>query len=505
MSTTIISLNGNPLADTQVRKTADALGARADVLDSSVEALGARVDALEQAGAVSIDDAATAADSTWSSRKIAQEVGSRLPQEDFDRVFYISEPSANLYEPQTDGWTDNASIVTSGAIDVNESTRANYCVTPPIPIEGGRTYTFSPQIAPTSLAAKNLARTYTSGDVAFGEMEFTTNEDGSKTFTTPDGSAAIRFTVNKGTFNCGTNMAATIEKFNISFMLVEGTSAPENYIPYVPAQNTLRNIEIPDGSVKLSKIGGDSIPALLPLKGKVIANFGDSIFGNARPPLDISTMLAARTGATVHNCAFGGCRMGPHSGHWDAFSMYRLAEAIASGDYSVQDEAITYSDRTSYAEEPLAEIKAIDFATLDIMTIAYGVNDFNGSNPIDNADDPKDTATVCGALRYSIEALLTAYPQLRIFILLPTYSFTMDDEGAFVEDMDTKVNSLGKTLGEYSQAIADVAKAYKLPVIDNYNGLGVNRLNRNQYLSDGAHHNTAGRELLADHIARALW
>ena len=71
--------------------------------------------------------------------------------------------------------------------------------------------------------------------------------------------------------------------------------------------------------------------------------------------------------------------MGPHFGHWDAFSMYRLATAIASGDYSVQDDALTYDDRPSYAAEPVAEIKAIDFSALDIMTIAYGVNDFTGN------------------------------------------------------------------------------------------------------------------------------
>lgn len=112
---------------------------------------------------------------------------------------------------------------------------------------------------------------------------------------------------------------------------------------------------------------------------------------------------------------------------------------------------------------------------------------------------------MCGALRYSIETLLTAFPQLRIFILLPTYSYRKDSNGAFTEDMDTITNSLGKTLAEYSQALADVAKMYKLPVIDNYNELGVNKLNREKYLADGAHHTQAGLELLAKHIAHKLW
>ncbi len=500
------SLNHNmELLDAEVAKkmSAPESGTAGQVL-TKTEGGYVWQDAPAGDGSGGINDEATEAGSTWSSLKIAQEVGTKLDQETFDRVFYISEPSVNLYDPTTEGWEDNAFIYGSGSVIVDESKSAKYCVTPPIPIEAGKTYTIAPAIAP-DLEAKNRARTYTYTGVVLDVMDFTKNEDGSITFTTPVGSAFIRFVVGKEFLTGGTSIATTMPMFNSKFMLVEGTSAPESYIPYIPAQNTLRNIDIPDNSVKIEKIDASAAAVIAPLKGKTIANFGDSIFGNTRPPLDLSSKIAGRTGATVYNCAFGGCRMGPHIGHWDAFSMYRLATAIASGDYSVQDDALTYDDRPSYAEEPVAEIKAIDFSALDIMTIAYGVNDFTGNNPIDNAENPLDTTTLCGALRYSIETLLTAFPQLRIFILLPTYSYRKDDSGAFIEDMDTITNSLGKTLAEYSQALSDVAKAYKLPVIDNYNELGVNKLNREKYLADGAHHTQAGLELLAEHIAHALW
>lgn len=261
-----------------------------------------------------------------------------------------------------------------------------------------------------------------------------------------------------------------------------------------------------------AKVTGDRfgiVEKRFPLWGKTIANFGDSIFGNARPPMDVSTFLANNTGATVYNCAFGGCRMAEHIGHWDAFSMYRLAHAIANNDYTLQDEALNYDDRVSYAEEPLALIKSIDFANLDILTIAYGTNDFTSGVAIDNKDNLLDTTTVCGALRYSIETLLTAYPNLRIFVLLPTYRFWVDanNGNAFVNDSETYTNNLGKTLAEYSTAITEAAKAYNLPVIDNYTELGINKLNRYQYFSmaDGAHHIEAGRKLIAKHLAHKLW
>lgn len=420
-------------------------------------------------------------------------------------IAHDTEPSVNLYQPTTDGWINTVLLLGSGEVRTDEEKDKGYCVTPPIPIEGGKTYTISPRIATTSLEAKNRARTYAGDDTPLDVMQFTFHEDGSVTFTTPKDSTYIRFTVGKAEFT--QNFDALVSEFNVKFMLVEGSEAPADYVLNSPPSAAARSVEPADGSVTAEMPAEDTKAAYSPLAGKAIANFGDSIFGNARSPHDISTMLAERTGATVYNCAFGGCRMGPHIGHWDAFSMYRLADAIAAGDYSLQEEALKFEDRTSYAQEPLALIKSIDFSELDILTIAYGTNDFTGSNPIDNAENPLDTSTVCGALRYSIEKLLAAYPQLHIFVLLPTWRFVMDSDGNFTEDSSTMTNSLGKTLPDYVQAIAETAKAYNLPVVDNYYELGINRFNRAQYFSgkDGVHQNEAGRARIAEHLAHELW
>lgn len=242
------------------------------------------------------------------------------------------------------------------------------------------------------------------------------------------------------------------------------------------------------------------------LKGKTIVNFGDSVFGNARPPQDVSTFLANLTGATVHNCAFGGCRMAQHVGHWDAFSMYRLADAVATGDYSLQDDALNYDDRTSYAEVPLTLLKSIDFNTVDIVTIAYGTNDWSGTNRLDKNDDLYDTEYFGGALRYSIERLLGAYPNLKIFVLCPTYRFWMNENGEFVEDSDTKLSN-ARTLLEYVELSRTIAKNYHIPFIDNYYELGINKFNRSHYFpsTDGTHHDKEGRVLLAEHIASKLF
>lgn len=259
-------------------------------------------------------------------------------------------------------------------------------------------------------------------------------------------------------------------------------------------------------------IGGSvEIPNLVIPKsyfqGKIVVNFGDSIYGNRRPPNDISTELAALTGATVHNCAFGGCRMSAHTGHWDAFSMYRLADAIVSGNWSLQDEAINYEDRTSYAEEPLAILKSLNFNEVDVVTIAYGTNDFTASIDLENTDNVNDTTVFAGALRYSIERLLTAFPNLKVFLCSPTYRFWIDGSNVFTEDSDTKTNSDGVKLTDFVTKTKDIAAEYHLPYIDNYYSLGLNKFNRTQYfeVNDGTHPNAVGCHLIAAHMAKALF
>lgn len=248
----------------------------------------------------------------------------------------------------------------------------------------------------------------------------------------------------------------------------------------------------------------------LPLFGKTIVNFGDSIFGNARPPEDISSFLAGMTGATVYNCGFGGCRMSYHeSANYDAFSMTKLADAIAGNDFSVQDAAIANTDGDSipgYFAESVELLKTIDFSAVDIVTIAYGTNDFNGV-PLDNNENGIDTTSFGGALRYSIETILMAYPGIRIFVCSPTYRFWIDENNAFIEDTDTKANGLSYTTIDIVGKAGDIAKSYKLPFIDNYYSLGINKVNRGQYfpVNDGAHHNVYGRKLIAAHMAKELF
>ena len=260
---------------------------------------------------------------------------------------------------------------------------------------------------------------------------------------------------------------------------------------------------------------GISIPRLVvgsdsgkPFSGKTIVNFGDSIFGQARPPVDVSTFLAEYTGATVYNAGFGGCQMGYHgTANYDAFSMYRLADAIASGDWSAQETAASASGMPSYFADTVTMLEGIDFSDVDIITISYGTNDFENGNALGG----NAFSSVDKALDYSISTILTAYPNIRIFVCLPMYRVWLSG-GAYSYDSNTAthtswVDGVTRTFKDFVEAERSVAEANQTPIIDTYYDLGINKYNWTQYFpaNDGTHHNLTGRKLIAELMSHKLW
>lgn len=252
------------------------------------------------------------------------------------------------------------------------------------------------------------------------------------------------------------------------------------------------------------------VELLAPLKNKNIVNFGDSIFGNFSAPEDVSTYLAAYTGAEVYNCGFGGTMM---TTHWNAnyalFSFHALVDAIVSGDWSAQDAAIADSEwaKPEAFAPHLATLKALDFSEVDIITIAYGTNDWNSGRAIDNAQNAKDTATYCGAFRYSMEKLLTAYPHLRVFTCTPIFRTQLDENTHEpVQYSDTWQNANGKTIPDFCAALRNVSAEYGIKCIDNYYELGFNKLNRTLYYreNDGTHPSVEGRKRIARNVADGI-
>lgn len=246
-------------------------------------------------------------------------------------------------------------------------------------------------------------------------------------------------------------------------------------------------------TVKVSKDNLDFAVIEPMLAGRKIVVFGDSLIGMTRDQTSVTAYAAGYTGAKVYNVGFGGCRMAKHpTNGYAAFSMWALADAVSTGNYATQ-EAQAPSGQGYFASQ-LAVLKSIDFASVDAIVIHYGTNDFAASVPLDDSANPLSIDTVCGALRYSIKKLLTAYPKIKIFVSLPLYR-TWSGVGA-----ETYKNTLEKTLPEYDSAMNTVAEEHNLPTIDGYKRLGVNAVNASAYLSDGTHLNDFGRRQFGELI-----
>lgn len=236
------------------------------------------------------------------------------------------------------------------------------------------------------------------------------------------------------------------------------------------------------------------------LFGKKIVNFGDSIFGNTSGQTSVSSNIASVTGATVYNVGFGGCQMSDRDDQgWKAFSMCNLATAVASQDFTTQDAAIANppSGMPAYFATHLATLKSIDFSTVDIVTISYGTNDYTAGDTLDNSSNLKDISTFAGALRYSIETLLTAYPNLKIVIGTPIFRLWLN--GTTVEyTSDTRTYAGGFTLIDMTEKVKDIGEEYHCQVIDAYNDYGVNQFNWARVFdsADTTHPNADGRAML---------
>lgn len=248
-------------------------------------------------------------------------------------------------------------------------------------------------------------------------------------------------------------------------------------------------------------------PLLKPLKDKIIVNFGDSIFGNTDGDTSISNVISNVTGATVYNCAFGGCRMSSHpSEGYKEFSMYKLADAITTGDFSSQETGATVSGVPKYFTSHVESLKSIDFNKVDYITIAYGTNDWTGGVPIDKSDETNNYFFK-DALQYSLQKIITKYPHIQILLISAHFRFWNSN---IETNTDTKVVNddykVAHHLYDFNNCIEEVAKEFKVPYLNNYDELGINKYNCTYYipLEDGAHHNEKGRKLIGQRVSNKL-
>ena len=241
------------------------------------------------------------------------------------------------------------------------------------------------------------------------------------------------------------------------------------------------------------------------LNGKKILCLGDSITEfKGGDGLRYSDYIARFTGATVYNGGIGGAHMEQRNAALSlepansniaraALDLPNLVDAIVSGNWEYQDVAVEYLKNNAGDNNTsiIAELKTVNLADIDIVTIFIGTNDKDKSETnIGAIGDTNPVANSLGGFGHAIEALLTANPNLCIYYFCPMPRYFENPAGKEWNDSmwcDNYVNGSGMPFTTIVDKMIDNARYWRIPVCDMYRTMGVNRFNIFNYAPDGTH------------------
>lgn len=293
---------------------------------------------------------------------------------------------------------------------------------------------------------------------------------------------------------------------------------PEN-AKYIKAQT---NLSSPNFSLSYKKIDGykpykeevlytgrlkgeieTRLKYVNPLYGKKIVNFGDSIFnGGIGEDSDISYYISQICGAEVVNVGVGGTLMSIRTGTFDAAVAYskfdapNFVKAVCNQNFDEQDAALSNPEMTTGVAAALKNIKAIDFSKVDIVTFAYGTNDYTARVTIEDTADGYDTSTFEGSMKYITKMFQTTYPHIKILFITPIYRYLV---GGQVEAHKWKYGD--HNLLDFVNSVENTAKNLRIPYLNAFENLSISEFNRNYFMmDDGTHLIPAGRKLYAELI-----
>lgn len=147
-------------------------------------------------------------------------------------------------------------------------------------------------------------------------------------------------------------------------------------------------------------------------------------------------------------------------------------------------------------------IDTIDFSGADIVTIAFGINDWKGSNTFGSFNDDITTGgTVYSNMRYVIEKILTDNPECKVFIITPINASKYGNQSGNWSLSHT-INA--KTLEDMFQLEKTVADYYGIELIDMTHNSVFNRINCPALLADGVHPTLKGHQLMGAELAQKI-
>jgi lysophospholipase L1-like esterase len=215
----------------------------------------------------------------------------------------------------------------------------------------------------------------------------------------------------------------------------------------------------------------------------IYVQMGTSITAGLHAPGAYMTpvVVGSRLNLVPMNIGFDGACAGIYGNSNNPVSLCSLVDAIISGNWSSQERSMTHEPDSLI----VARAKSIDFTTVTHLGLEYGTNDFTLCAPLGKLDN--DVTTFKGSLNYSIQKFLSAFPELRLFLMTPAWRLNFEEL-----DSDLHPNEKGIFLREYVDAILEVASFNRVPCLDLWRKLSTNLRNFRTFTGDGTHPNGAG-------------
>lgn len=189
-------------------------------------------------------------------------------------------------------------------------------------------------------------------------------------------------------------------------------------------------------------------------------------------------------------------RNGKASSAWQATEGYTPYETpIIKGyqNYVIEKLNCTLSNYGSEGYtivNMLSDILNRDYSNVDLVTIAFGVNDARTGVILGDLGNYSDTSfnitTFTGAYRTALNHILEDNPNIKIILMTPIQRDYINSFGT-----DTP-NINGNTLIDFRDRIIEIAKIYSLPVCDCFAESEINNYNIKSLTIDGVHPNNAG-------------
>lgn len=287
-----------------------------------------------------------------------------------------------------------------------------------------------------------------------------------------EGSAAGQYGGSKQTYSLKTGEVKYLK--NIKNINCVGTG--DFYVSPV-AITELNGIKTEDGIIKTYSTD------------KTFVNFGDSIwtFATGEGSIgNLSDYMQQYCGGTWYNLATGGTTMAIRTGGaegYDIFDFCNLADCVVSGDFSEQK---TFTGATTN----INNVDNVDWNKVDYITVAYGTNDLAFGGTIDNDSNLYDKNTVCGALRYAIKTISSAYPKIKFKVLNIIYRHADGIDNSSIVEWNNKIKLACEYMGaEY---------------VDIRSLCGINEGNYSSYSYDGTHLKGAGKDAYAKGFASTI-